>query len=77
MKHALIVGLAALALAGCQKSVDQQFKAMCSDQKASDPVAWASSEKACGYADDLSDDQKKIMLDAYAELKKARQAVEQ
>lgn len=75
MRHVFIMTAAALALAGCQKSVGQQFAAMCADQKANDPVAWSSSEGACAQADYLSDEHKQTMLDAYAELKRARAAV--
>lgn len=77
MKHITIVVAAALALIGCQQSTSQRFANMCDEQEANDPAAWASSAGACRNAEHLTDDQKKIMLHAYAELKRARGAVGQ
>jgi hypothetical protein len=42
-----------------------------------DPDAWASTERACRNAKSLSESDKKVIIDAYADLKRARKAAGQ
>lgn len=65
------------ALTGCQKSVDQQLGEMYAYQKEHDPASAASTAKAYENREYLSDEQKMSLIDSYAEVRKAREAVGQ
>lgn len=66
---------AALALCACQKSADQQFEEMYAYQQKHDPDAAAVTSGAYQNRANLSDEQKKVLVDTYVEIRKAREAI--
>lgn len=78
MKITPILCLMALAaLSACQKSADQQFEEMYQYQLANDPHSASTTAGAYENRENLSDDQKMMLVNSYAEVRKARQAVGQ
>ena len=60
MKH-LALAVTALALASCQQSVDQKFKAICDNMK-NDPDAPRVGEEQCNDPSDLDDTTKTLIV---------------
>jgi len=63
---------ATLALSACSKTPEQRFEAMYEEQKATDPEMAAKTAKAYQYRDNISDQDKLIMVGMWEEMQKAR-----
>lgn len=63
---------ATLALSACSKTPEQRFEAMYEEQKATDPETAAKTAKAYQYRDNISDQDKLMMVGLWEEMKKAR-----
>lgn len=64
MKHVIALAAAAVALAGCQKSLDQQFSDMCAEQK-NDPKAPQIGSEQCQNPGAVDEATKKLVVDMY------------
>ena len=72
----ITVLLAAISLAACSKSVDEQFADACAEQKAAGGMYAETSKKMCQYGDELTAEQKTAAVQIWNDLKEAKARVE-